>query len=169
VLSVLDGHGLSVGLISCNKDEMDIFHTATVAQIGNEKKNTDFWESSWLYGQPPKHIAIHLCFVLQEKKWNFILALQQHAWWIKLTRVEASLMTISMSFNCILWLLVAPVELREDLKDTISWRLTQDACYSAASAYRLQFIGGRALHTSKSFGSLGLLLNEVFCLALYLK
>jgi hypothetical protein len=42
VLSVLDGHGLSVGLISCNKDEMDIFHTATIAQIGNEKKTQIF-------------------------------------------------------------------------------------------------------------------------------
>jgi hypothetical protein len=40
-----------------------------------------------------------------------------------------------------LWVSIQRVQLRVDVEDDISWKLTANGQYSAASAYKLQFLG----------------------------
>jgi hypothetical protein len=47
-----------------------------------------------------------------------------------------------------LWEMLHGTHLDHNAKDSISWKLTNDGCYSLESAYAMQFLGTKSLMTS---------------------
>jgi hypothetical protein len=58
-----------------------------------------------------------------------------------------------------LWEMLANVQLDNETKDSITWKFTNNGCYSAKSVYNMQFLGLTTSTMPSLFGSLGLRQN----------
>jgi hypothetical protein len=123
----------------CTNKDMEIFYAATTIALGNGRK-TSFWYAPWVDGKMPKDIAPKIFELCKRKNWTVAQALLNNEWILKL-RTEATLSLDHLSQFVLLWALIQRVHIVENVDDDISWKLTANGQYSAASAYKLQFFG----------------------------
>ena len=122
-------------------EEQELFRLCTKITVGNGAK-TQFWKDRWLQGEAPMHIAPE-CFRLAWRK-NITAqqALHDRRWMRGLRRIST---TSALHQFVDLWGKLQHIQLSE-VEDTISWRLTANGSYSAASAYEVQFLGSLEDH-----------------------
>jgi hypothetical protein len=118
---------------------MDLFYAATKITLGNGRK-TPFWEAPWLDGRSPKVIAPLIFESSMRKNWKVAQALANDAWVNKIN-LEAAFSWAHLVQFVDLWTLINNIHLVENVEDSIVWKLTESGLYSAASAYKLQFLG----------------------------
>jgi hypothetical protein len=123
----------------CNERDMEIFYAATIISLGDDRK-TSFWNAPWLGGKSPKDVAPKIFDLCKRKKWTVAQALHDNEWITKLsTEVTISIEHLTQFVQ--LWVLTRDVQLNDEVEDNITWKLTNNGEYSAASAYKLQFFG----------------------------
>ena len=123
----------------CNEEDLNFFYASTTITVGNGAK-TPFWESPWLLGRKPKNIAPLIFEVSSRKKWKVREAIKHNAWMLKIKPPTViSVEFITQFFT--LWMLLDEVHLDALAEDDILWKHTTSGHYSAASAYKAQFIG----------------------------
>jgi hypothetical protein len=115
------------------------FLRRTNITLGNVQK-TQFWHAPWLGGRSPRDIAPKIFECSKRKKWLVQQALVGDAWVLKVN-LDTNFTMDHLTQFIELWVLLHGVNLVEDVEDTISWKLTSNGQYSAASAYKLQFYG----------------------------
>jgi hypothetical protein len=123
----------------CNDNDMELFYTATKITLGDGGK-TPFWHAPWLQGRKPKDIAPKIFDLCKRKKWTVTQALHDNAWISRLS-VEATISIEHLVQFVQLWVIIQHVHLNLDEEDDITWKLTSNGQYSAASAYKMQFFG----------------------------
>jgi mannosylglycoprotein endo-beta-mannosidase len=117
--------------------DIDLFNAATRVTIGNGSK-ASFWSSSWLHGAPPKDLAPLIFKASRRKNRTVRDALHDHNW---VSDIAIDDFTVEhMEQYVRLWDLLSDVQLLPDSEDTITWSLTPNGCYSASSAYKVQFL-----------------------------
>ncbi|XP_071680370.1 uncharacterized protein [Lolium perenne] len=117
--------------------DLDLFDAATRVTIGNGAK-ASFWSSSWLHGTPPKDLAPLIFKASRRKNRTVQEALADHNW---VADIAVDAFTAEhMEQYVHLWDLPSEVQLIPDTEDSITWSLTPNGCYSASSAYKVQFL-----------------------------
>jgi hypothetical protein len=117
--------------------DRDLFNAATRVTIGNGAK-ASFWSSSWLHGAPPKDLAPLIFKVSRRKNRTVQDALTDYNW---ISDIAVEAFTVDHLDQYVrLWVLLADVQLHPDREDSITWSLTPNGCYSASSAYKVQFL-----------------------------
>jgi hypothetical protein len=111
---------------------MNLFYAATKILVGNG--------APWLEGEKPKDITPLIFMSSKRKNWNVKTALHNNEW---VAKIEG---TTEFNYDNVvqfvkLWTKIDRVHLYEDIEDNISWTLTANGQYSAASAYKAQFFG----------------------------
>jgi hypothetical protein len=97
----------------------------------------------------PKDIAPLICDVSKRKKTTVHKALEENHWVSQInTGTDITLDHIVQFSN--LWEMLQSVHLKPGTPDLITWKLTNDGCYSSKTAYNMQFFG----HTKSSMPSL---------------
>ena len=123
----------------CNEADLDFFYASPTITMGNGAK-TPFWDSPWLHGCKPKGVAPLVFVASSRKNWKVREALQNNAWILKInTSTVVSVEHIRQFFT--LWELVNGVHLDALSEYTIVWKHTTSGHYTAASAYKAQFLG----------------------------
>jgi hypothetical protein len=123
----------------CTSKDHDLFAAATVVNIGNGEKAL-FWESAWLNGMRPKDWAPKLFDIARRRKCTVKKALENDLWVASInTRQGLTIEHIEEFYK--LWGMIQHVHLSQDTPDIISWKLEKGGIYSAASAYKMQFLG----------------------------
>jgi hypothetical protein len=123
----------------CGKEDMALFYAATTITIGNGRK-TPFWHAPWLEGRAPIDIAPLIFEISKHKKVSVAQALLDGSW-VRNINLEATFEWEHLSQFLDLWVLISNVLLHEEVDDEISWKLTENGQYTAASAYKAQFLG----------------------------
>jgi hypothetical protein len=121
--------------LPCDKADVDLFNASTTVTIGNGE-TTNFWRSSWIWGQTPRNIAPTLYMKAKRKNISVCQALRNNRWMhfcSPYTQDEEIKEFIS------LWQGINNTHELNDLDDTILWRWTADGKYSTSSAYKIQF------------------------------
>ena len=98
-----------------------------------------FWESAWLDGIRPKDIAPKI-YIFNKKNCLVHKALL-NGYWISQVKVASIVSSEHIAQFAALWERLTHIQLNPDMQDSITWKFTADGHYSAASAYRAQFIG----------------------------
>ena len=123
----------------CTEEDMDFFYASTTIIVGNGAK-TPFWDSPWLLGRKPKDIAPLIFQASKRKRSTLRQALRGNAW---MTHIKhdtiVSVAHIRELFS--LWALVHDFHLDDHVEDDIVWKHADDGQYSAATAYKAQFLG----------------------------
>ena len=125
--------------VPCDDLDLEIFAAATRVTIGDGKQ-ASFWLSRWMGQSTLRSQFPALYKYCRRKRRTVADALTEHRWVKDLRQApRAAILTEFLQ----LWRLIqsAHIELSEDQPDSISWILAEDGCYSAKSAYRLQFEG----------------------------
>ena len=123
----------------CDEDDLNFFYACTTITVGNGAR-TPFWDSPWLLGRKPRDIAPLIYEASSRKRWKVREALKESAWILKIRPpTPASIEHVSQFFT--LWTLLQEVHLDELADDDILWKHSASGNYSAASAYRAQFLG----------------------------
>jgi hypothetical protein len=123
----------------CDEKDMDLFHALTKVTIGDGNR-ASFWDSSWVDGLRPKHIAPLIFDISRSKNWCVRMGVQNDAWVSKINTANGLTVEHIQQFIS-LWTRVSQVTFQEGQHDTIIWKLTTSGRYSAASAYKAQFAG----------------------------
>jgi hypothetical protein len=106
----------------CTPNDRDLFVVATILSLESGEKAL-FWESAWLNAMRPKDIAPKIFIIIKKRKCSVKVALE--------TRPYDS------TYNPIHRVVGNACE----APDSIAWNLAKDGCYSASSAYKMQFLG----------------------------
>ena len=123
----------------CDKEDLNFFYASTTISVGNGAK-TPFWDSPWLLGRKPKDIAPLIHEASMRKNWKVREALKHNAWILKINpSTSISAEHVTQFFT--LWMLLHEVHLDELSEDDILWKHSVSGHYSAASAYKAQFLG----------------------------
>ena len=124
----------------CDDQDRQLFAAATSVSVGNGERAL-FWESTWLGPLPPKAIAPSLFARCRCKNHIVKDALQGQKWIYDIRRPPLSDANI-FEFRR-LWNMLneAQVSLQPDVPDSITWKKSHSGTYSAAAAYKLQFVG----------------------------
>lgn len=123
----------------CSEADMNLFYASTVIALGNGGK-TPFWEAPWLQGKKPKEIAPLIFAACKRKVWTVSQAMRDNAWAHKIN--PATLLTVRHIVQFVdLWIHLGQVQLLEEVEDDIIWKFLPNGEYSAASAYKAQFLG----------------------------
>jgi hypothetical protein len=88
----------------------------------------------------PKTLLQKKFKICKRKNWNVAQAVHEDEWIRKLA-FDAIASIDHLTQFVQLWANIHMVHLREDVEDDITWKLTVNGQYSAASAYKLQFFG----------------------------
>lgn len=133
---------LWVGMGSpCDEDDLDFFYASTTIIVGNGAK-TPFWDSPYLLGRKPKDIAPLIHDASTRKNWRVREVVQDNAWIFKIS--PSPLFSLSTSANSSPCGRLSNVfHLDDHTEDDIVWKLAESGHYSAASVYRVQFLGRR--------------------------
>ena len=123
----------------CDDIDRLLFAACTQITIGNGKR-ASFWNSGWLQGCRPKDLAPNLFSISRSKKRTVAQALTGSAW-ITDIRLTDGLTTTHLLEYVKLWELLRNVQLHPNQEDEIRWKLTPTGTYTAASAYKAQFVG----------------------------
>ena len=132
----------------CSEVDMDLFYSTTVITVGNGGK-TPFWEAPWLRGKKPKDIAPLIFAASKRKKWVVRDALRDNAW-VRQINPSINLTTNHIVEFVDLWVHLEQFELSPEIDDDISWKFEANGEYSAASAYRVQFLGSMTTTMNKT-------------------
>lgn len=123
----------------CDEADLDFFYASTTIILGNGAK-TPFWDSPWLLGRKPKEIAPLIYEASSRKNWKVREAIKDNAWILKIrSDTVVSIDHIREFFT--LWMLLLDVILDEHSEDDIVWKHATNGQYSAAPAYKAQFLG----------------------------
>jgi hypothetical protein len=122
----------------CTPHDHDLFAAATKVTIGDGNKAL-FWEAAWIDGMRPKDFA-PLLFARSKKKKCTVHKALGNDFWVSQINTHDGLSFDHIAQFYKLWERLANVHLDPQAQDTISWKLTNDGCYSARSAYKMQFL-----------------------------
>lgn len=129
-----------IGLnIPCDDSDRRLFEACTTLTVGNGRK-TSFWHSAWGGGTCPKHIAPNIYNISRGKHKTLAEATHNNKW-VTDINIHAGITTQHLSEFILLWRLLTTVTLQAQQEDTICWKFTKNGQYSAASAYKAQFVG----------------------------
>jgi len=94
-----------------------------------------FWSNHWLGHSSPCLIATELCKLIRPKTRNTrtVAAALPGKRWIQ--DITGTLTAQALYEYILLWEAVEDVQLRHGVEDSIRWKWTPDATYSARSAY----------------------------------
>lgn len=120
------------------KMDYEFFYASTTIMIGNGAR-TPFWDAPWVQGRKPRDIAPLIFEASQRKNWKIKDALKDDAWVAKIRISPAFSITHFRQF-LELWATIHGFIL-VDVEDGITWKHTASGCYTAASAYKAQFLG----------------------------
>ncbi|KAM0917777.1 hypothetical protein ACQ4PT_009218 [Festuca glaucescens] len=120
----------------CNQADKDLFAACTTISISNGE-TAKFWADSWLNGQAPMKKAPLFFKLAARKNLSVKEALLNGRWMKGLQRIATE---AQLDEFVDLWTCVQTIRL-SDGADMISWNITADGKYSAASAYAVQFLG----------------------------
>jgi hypothetical protein len=120
----------------CDERDKGLFAACTKITLGNGEK-AKFWTERWLNGEAPMTLAPDLRRLAFRKNLTVKNALSNGAWMRGLQRINTA---DELNQFVILWGKIQEVHL-SNTPDLISWTLTADGQYSAASAYEIQFLG----------------------------
>ncbi|KAG2540080.1 hypothetical protein PVAP13_9NG531714 [Panicum virgatum] len=122
-------------------DDIDglLFAACTTITVGNGKR-TSFWHSGWLQGRRTKDIAPSLFKISRPKNRTVAAALERHTW-IRDIRRAGGLTLGHVQELLKLWGMLRSTQLQQNQEDQIIWKLTASGKYTAASAYKAQFLG----------------------------
>lgn len=109
----------------CNNEDMLLFHSLTKVTIGDGAK-ANFWGSPWLNGLCPMHIAPLIHAALKKKSLNVKNVLWNNS--VALIDTSVDLMIDHINHFSNFWALLQHIELHEGVQDSISWKLTANAC-----------------------------------------
>jgi hypothetical protein len=123
----------------CNAHDRELFAAATNVTIGNGKRAL-FWEASWLQGKRPKDIAPLIFDISKKRKCSVRKAMENEFWVSQINMQDGISFDHIVQFSK-LWEMLQDVQMDNDTTDEISWKLSNDECYSAKSAYNMQFEG----------------------------
>jgi hypothetical protein len=118
---------------------MDFFYATTSIMVGNGRK-TPFWHAPWLHGRAPIDIAPLIFKLSKRKKVSVAQALLDGSW-VRNINLEATFDWEHLSQFVDLWVLVNNMLLNDAGDDEIVWKLPENGQYTAASAYKAQFLG----------------------------
>jgi hypothetical protein len=100
-------------------------------------KRINFWKDRWINGTSPMDIAPS-CFRLARRKNHSVKnALARNMWMVGLHRLTTNDQARQFLH---LWLVVRSIQLT-DQQDTVTWNFGNTNCYTASSAYQVQFFG----------------------------
>jgi len=124
---------------SCDDTDGLLFAVCTTISVGDGNR-TSFWHSGWLQGCRSKDIVPNLFKITRPKNRTVAAALQHHTWIRDIRRAEGlALVHVHEFFK--LWGMLRNAQLHQNQEDQIKWKLTKTGEYTAASAYKAQFIG----------------------------
>ena len=123
----------------CVQKDKDIFASAIKVVVGDGRR-ASFWDSSWLDGMRPKDIAPKI-FELSTRKNCSVKKALHNNFWVSKVDIGGNLTVSHISEFVNLWGKLSLVNLNPEETDSITWKLTNDGQYSAASAYNTQFLG----------------------------
>jgi hypothetical protein len=127
----------------CTTKDHELFASSTKVTIGTGKKAL-FWEATWLEGMRPKDIA-PLIFDRSKRRKCTVHKAMENDFWVAQINTHDGLSVEHIAQFYTLWEMLSNVHLDMDAMDKITWKFTNDGCYSAKSAYKMQFSG---LHIS---------------------
>ena len=116
-----------------------MFAACTTITLGHGSK-AKFWSDGWMQGCRPKDLAPNLFKITTRKKITVQTALTVNSWFSDIP-LQHILTTTHLAEFVALWNRLQNVQLQPNQEDQISWKLTPSAQYSAASAYKAQFLG----------------------------
>ena len=122
----------------CNSMDCEFFAAATRVTIGNGEK-AKFWSDPWLEGCCPKDMAPLIYSISTSKNATVSKALYNN-WWISKINMDEGLTVDHITQYIALWGKLENVHLAPDEPDSIVWKLSNNGCYSAKSAYMAQFL-----------------------------
>jgi hypothetical protein len=99
-----------------------------------------FWRAPWLDGRRPMDIAP---LIFERSKWkncNVNKALHGEFWISQINNHHGLSLVHIVQFSR-LWEKLQTIDLDHNTSDAISWKLTNDSCYSSKLAYAMQFLG----------------------------
>lgn len=120
-----------------DKDDIALFNAATVVAVGNGQR-ASFWSSRWLHGHAPATLYPNLFKHSKRKNRSVQDAITDSKWVID---VDHNMTEILIQEFVALWEQLQGIVLQPMEDDKITWLHTLDGCYSASSAYKLQFVG----------------------------
>ena len=122
--------------VPCKPVDSLLFNASTIVTVGDGMK-TQFWHHSWLDGEAPKNLALHLFELARRKNKSMQQELYTHSW-IRALRGRITTATHVEEFVS-LWIRLQNVQLQLEEQDSIVWKWTPDGKYSTRSAYQIQF------------------------------
>ncbi|WVZ95975.1 hypothetical protein U9M48_041672 [Paspalum notatum var. saurae] len=125
--------------IPCNDTDKLLFATATTIKIGDGAR-TSFWHCAWAKGRRPKDIAPDIFTASRERKMSLREALDEQTW-VRRIDLQAIHTVEHLKQFVELWSIAQSITLAQNTEDHIVWKFNASGAYSAASAYRLQFLG----------------------------
>jgi hypothetical protein len=129
-----------IGMVTpCDKGDMDLFRASTEISLGDGAKCI-FWHDRWLPGGALRFQFPGLFDISTRKNRSVQKELQEHNWIRALSRISTGEQLVQFTR---LWSILQDVTLLPR-PDSIRWRWTESGIYSAASAYRCQFVGSVA-------------------------
>jgi hypothetical protein len=96
-----------------------------------------FLEDSWLNGRRPKDIA-PLIFKFSKKKKSTVSKAIDGSSWIAQVNANDSLSLEHIVQFYTLWEMLQSVHIDANIPDTLTWKLSNNGCYSSKSAYNMQ-------------------------------
>jgi len=123
----------------CDETDRLLFAACTTIHIGNGRK-TSFWKAGWIQGRREKDIAPLLYAKSKKKNRTVADALHNNTWIRDLDHRMGFTAELFLQF-ALLWNLIRHVRLENHQEDSITWKFTPSGEYTAASAYRAQFLG----------------------------
>jgi hypothetical protein len=116
---------------------MELFHCPAKATIG-DGSHASFWNDPWADGISPKCIAPSIFALSNRKMLNVRNSITDNASVLHLdTSGDLSVQHLQEFTN--LWAYTLQLNLRDDVLESIIWKLTDNGAYSCSSAYKVQF------------------------------
>lgn len=120
---------------------MALFRSCIILTLGNGQ-TINFWKDRWINGTSLMHIAPG-CYRLARRKNHTVKnALTRNRWMVGLQRLTTP-EDVHQLFQ--MWLVVRDVQL-SDQQDVATWNFGKTNCYTASSAYQVQFFGSLNKH-----------------------
>ena len=99
-----------------------------------------FWQAAWARGRRPRDIARNIFRISKSKNRTLQDAVHRHNW-VRDIDLRHGINMASLNEYVDLWSEVALISLDNEGIDDITWKFCQNGVYSAASAYKAQFLG----------------------------